>query len=124
VASTHTLAIKVLEYQEDKTAEAGTDTTNITIEGHGMVDGDFIINTTRRATTQNSAERGCRKVTYVDDDNVSIDTAITGQTTGDTIKIFKWIDRVGYLEQKTFSLTKKVQGESNCRFRFSVNYVE
>ena len=116
------LVIKILEYQESKAAEAGTTTTNITITAHGLETGDFIVNETRRATTQNSAERGSRKITYVDDNNFTIDTAIASQASGDTIRIYKWVDRTEHLKSKSFSLTKKAQGESYSNFAFMVNY--
>jgi SPP1 family predicted phage head-tail adaptor len=59
------------------TAEVGTTTTNITMTAHGMASGDYIINTSR--------SENVKAVTYVDASNVTV-VAITGQTTGDTIK--------------------------------------
>ena len=61
------------------TAEAGTTTTNIKMTAHGLVNGDLIINTTHA---------GVRTVTRVDADNVTV-IAVTGQTTSDTIEIYK-----------------------------------
>ena len=60
-------------------AEAGTTTTNIKITAHGLVSGDYITNRTR--------SNAVRKVTYVDDDNVTVDT-VASQTSGDTISFF------------------------------------
>ena len=71
-----TASISVHLYDADDTAEGGTTTTNITMTGHGLVTGDLIVNTTR--------SNAARLVTKVDDDNVTV-TAVTSQTSGDTI---------------------------------------
>lgn len=57
-------------------AEDGTTTTNIVMPGHGLVDGDYIVNQTRG--------REIRKVTVVDIDNITV-SAVDGQSSGDTI---------------------------------------
>lgn len=62
------------------TAESGTTTTNIKITGHGLMNGDVIVNTTRANAR--------RSVVVVDADNLTVD-AITAQTSGDTISIPK-----------------------------------
>ena len=59
--------------------EAGTTTTNITATTHGLVTGDYITNRTRA--------NAVRKITYVDDDNFTVE-AVTSQTTGDTFSKF------------------------------------
>ena len=75
-----TAVIRVHLQGADGTAEDGTTTTNIEITGHGLVAGDLIINETHA---------GARLVTVkVDDNNVTVG-AITGQTVGDTIAIYK-----------------------------------
>jgi hypothetical protein len=114
--------ILILEYTETKTAETDTTTTNIKITNHGLITGDFIVNETRRATTQRGAERGSRKITYVDDDNIAIDTAMAGQTTGDSIRLYKWIDRTEYVKLPSISFNKQAQSEGNAGFTMLVNY--
>jgi len=75
-----TAVIRVHLQGADGTAEDGTTTTNIEITGHGLVAGDLIINETHA---------GVRLVTVkVNDNNVTVG-AITGQTVGDTIAIYK-----------------------------------
>lgn len=59
--------------------EAGTNTTNITIVGHGLATGDYIVNRTR--------SNAVREITKVNDDNFTV-TTVTGQTTGDTLSLF------------------------------------
>lgn len=69
--------IHVLVKGTNDTAESGTTTTNLKMTAHGLQTGDVIINTTR--------SNAKREVTRVDADNVTV-TAVTGQTTGDTIE--------------------------------------
>ena len=65
---------------DDATAEAGTNTTNITVTGHGLSVGDRIRNTDR--------DNEIREIlTVVDANNVTVNE-ITGQTDGDTIEIY------------------------------------
>jgi len=81
-------AKRALEYDGDisvhkydgspDTAEAGTTTTNIKMTAHGLAEGDLIINTTR-----DNAKRLVTAV--VDVDNITV-SAVTDQTTGDTIQ--------------------------------------
>ena len=61
-------------------AEAGTNTTNLKMTAHGLLTGDVIINTSR--------SNAKRSVVRVDADNVTV-AAVTSQTTGDTIEVYK-----------------------------------
>lgn len=71
-------------------AESGTTTTNIKVTAHGLITGDEIINTTRSNTS--------RTITRVDANNFTVD-AITGQTSGDSIKFLKFKKYfVGYVK--------------------------
>ncbi len=58
------------------TAEAGTNTTIIVSTTHGLSDGDVIYNETRDAQ---------RQILVTDVNTINVQTAITGQTTGDTV---------------------------------------
>lgn len=73
-------AISVQKKGTDDTAEVGTTTTNLKMTAHGLVTGDLIVNTTRGSAA--------RIVTRVDADNLTV-AAVTGQTTGDTIQVYK-----------------------------------
>lgn len=64
-------------FQVLDTAELGTNTTNITMVGHGLSTGDYIINTSR--------SDALRQITKVDDDNITV-SSVTDQTDGDSIK--------------------------------------
>lgn len=121
--SEQTAKIKVLEYQSSNVAESGTTTTNITIIGHGLITGDFIVNTTRRGTSNLDAERGSRKVTRVDDDNLTITPAISGQTTADTILLFSFVDRTEFVKDGTLNLSKKVENESGATFQMVLTII-
>lgn len=72
------LTVKVDDNTSTDLTEAGTNTTNITIAGHSLVTGDWIVNRTRSAA---------REITYVDANNFTVKD-VTGQTTGDTISFF------------------------------------
>lgn len=122
MADQYAVKIEVLEYFVTRTAGAGTTTTNLTIADHELNSGDFIVNTTKRSTTQNGSERGSRRITKVDDNNVTV-PAIASQTSGDTLRLYRYTDRSEYLDSKSFSLTKKVD-ISSCSFRFAVDYDE
>jgi len=71
--------ILVQKRGSDVTAEAGTTNTNIKITAHGLVDNDLIVNVTHS---------GIRLVTKVDNDNITVSN-VSGQTTGDTIQVYK-----------------------------------
>jgi hypothetical protein len=115
--TSYTSKLYVLEYQLDATAMAGTNTTQIVITGHGLSTGDFIVNTTRRATTQLSAERGSRKITVLDPDTLEvIGAAISGMTDGDTIKLFKYVDRTEYLKSNSLKIKKRAGGMNEASF--------
>lgn len=75
---------KSLEVQFDNNTvtdltESGTNTTNVTIVGHGLVTGDWVVNRTR--------SNAVREITRVDDDNFTV-AVVTSQTTGDTLSFF------------------------------------
>lgn len=63
-------------YPVADSAEATTTTTKIKMTAHGLVNGDYIINTSR--------SNAVRVVTYVDADNITV-SAVTGQVAGDVI---------------------------------------
>ena len=78
----------ILDYNEllvtkngvEDIADVGTTETNITMTGHGLVNGDWILNKTRY--------NEYRQVTVVDVNNITV-TTITGQTIGDEILKYK-----------------------------------
>lgn len=57
-------------------AEATTTTTKIKMTNHGLLNGDYIINTSR--------SNAVRVISVVDADNITV-TAVTGQVAGDVI---------------------------------------
>lgn len=67
-------------------AEVGTTTANIKVTGHGLSDGDYVVNRTR--------SNAVREITYVDADNFTVE-AVTGQTNGDSISFFATSKTVG-----------------------------
>jgi len=75
-----TETIHVLVKGSNDAAESGTNTTNLKMTSHGLATGDVIINTTR--------SNAVREVTYVDANNVTV-SAVTSQTTSDTIEVYK-----------------------------------
>jgi N-acetylneuraminic acid mutarotase len=123
MADSYNCILQILEYQGEATAEAGTDGNTIVITGHGLGGGDFIVNTTRRATSQSSAERGSRKVTFTDVNTLEVVGAdITGMTEGDTIRLYSFIDRTAYLRAGSLSITKRAGGENEASFQIKSTY--
>jgi hypothetical protein len=82
-------------YTSTAAAEAGTTATNITITGHGLSTGDLIVNTTRANAT--------RSVTFVNVNNLTV-ASIAGQTTGDSIRMYRSKNLVGSFEVPHASL--------------------
>lgn len=105
------LEINILSYDADDTAEAGTTLTNITMTSHGLETGDYIVNTTRSA----GADRGSRKVTKVDNDNLTVDE-ITDQASGDTIKKYKFVDRANLLRAGSLTIVETSENDGTASF--------
>jgi len=123
MADSYNCILQILEFQREATAEAGTDGNTIVITAHGLGGGDFIVNTTRRATSQSSAERGSRKVTFTDVNTLEVVGAdITGMTEGDTIRLYSFIDRTEYLRAGSLSITKRAGGENEASFVLKETY--
>jgi len=91
-----------------ETAEAGTTTTNVKITGHKQIVGNMIWNVTTG---------DYRLVTaYVDVDNFTV-TAVTGQTTGDTIVLY---NEANNIIQNVF----KKQGKLPATIEFETEEVD
>lgn len=117
--SEHTLTIEILQFLSEETAASGTTTTNVTIANHGLETGDFMVNTDRRSTSNLSAERGSRAITLVDNNNFTISPAISGQTTGDTILLFKFADCSDYVKDGSFSMNLQAENETTANFQIT-----
>lgn len=108
------LEILIQEYIGEETAESGTTTTNICITGHGLAAGDHIINATRNSTPPAFDNIASRRVTsVVDANNITVHT-ITGQTTGDTIKLFKHINRADKLMAGSLQINRQSDNNHTC----------
>lgn len=108
------LEILIQEYIGEETAESGTTTTNICITGHGLAVGDHIINATRNSTPPAFDNIASRRVTsVVDANNITVHT-ITGQTTGDTIKLFKHINRADKLMAGSLQINRQSDNNHTC----------
>ena len=83
------LSIFINDGSSTDTTEVGTTTTNIKATAHGLVTGDYIVNRTR--------SNAVREITRIDADNFTV-TAVTGQTSGDTISLFTtktvWVEGI------------------------------
>lgn len=99
--ATTTAIFEVLEFQATDTTEASTTTTTVNATAHGLVAEDMIVNTTRRGL---DAERGSRRVLTASTDSFTVD-AITGQTSGDSFRKYKYIDRTNLVKVQTLRCT-------------------
>lgn len=97
------ITVKVDNNTSTDLTEAGTTATNITIAGHTLVTGDWIVNRTRSAA---------REITYVDANNFTVKD-ITGQTNGDTISFFSNTKAVGIEGIDTNDTSKLYLSNSN-----------
>ena len=115
-ASQYTVTILALEYIE--TVQLETDSSEITcvIAGHNLNDGDFVVNTTRRASTNLSGERGSRKVTVVDANTFTVDPEITNQAQNDNMMLFSFVDKTSYLKNKTLNINLRAEGKNEANF--------
>lgn len=111
---THDVDILLLEFDEVDTAEAGTDTDTIVMTGHGLSVDDYIVNTTRRGTNQADQERGSRRVVTVTDANtVELNSAISGQTSTDSIRKYNFNNINSYVDINSIKLNLTAEKESN-----------
>lgn len=108
------LEILIQAYDADETAEAGTTTTNICITGHGMAVGDHIINATQNSIPPAFDNIASRRVTAIVDANNFTVAAITDQAAGDTIKLFKHVDRVDLLRTGSLQITRESEHNHTC----------
>jgi hypothetical protein len=106
-----------------RTAEAGTDETNIYITNNYLSPGDFIVNQTRR--TNYSEERGSRLVSENNTLNSFeiVGNGIAGMTDGDQIALFAYVLFSGgslfvnsKLKAQTLRVTCGVEGKNSARF--------
>jgi SPP1 family predicted phage head-tail adaptor len=96
-------------------AESGTTTTNITIEDHGLLTGDYIINTTR--------SNALRQITKVDADNFTV-TAVTSQTDGDSITLYPYATSKiwAHLQGSTLYLDENAQRKVSTIYKVTTRY--
>ena len=116
------MLFEVLEYESTKVSLLGTDTTNVIMTAHGLSVGDFIVNTTVRATLQSEVERGSRRVLEVINANEFRVAAISAQNRGDSYRIYKFVNRTEHIKTGTFRLNLKLAGESQSNFTVLSNY--
>lgn len=110
------LQLLIQKFQISKLAEVGTNTTSIKITNHGLETGDIVVNQDRRFIT--NYDPCSRIITKVDADTFTIPTAITGQTTGDTIRLYKYVDRTSYLKVGSLNVSNRADKRNNCQFTF------
>lgn len=105
-------------FTESKLAESGTNTTTIKIAAHGLITGDMIVNEDRRYTYNN--DPCSRIITVVDADTFTIPLAITGQTAGDRIRLYKYIDKTQLIKAGSLEVSDRMDRRNDCRFRMKV----
>lgn len=105
--------VEVMEYQSTEVAEAGTTQGNIVITDHGLVALDMIVIEWGR-TSDTFGNNGSRQVYDVglDDDNIPINTAFVDASSGQDVRLYKYINRTALLTPASFKLTRKAKGES------------
>ena len=118
--SQYTATVMVLEYQRYVLLETSSETT-VTVTGHGLNTDDFIVNVSKRATTNLQAERGSRKITVVDEDTFTLNTPISGQESGNVMYLYSFIDRTNKVLDGTIKLNLKAGGQSDASFKIETD---
>ena len=126
----HTVIIEVFELQSNGGGgfelEVGSDDDDIVIIGHGLVESDMLLNTNRigydtgggvYVNGYGATEPGCRRIkTVTNIDSCVIEPALTGQTDGDMVYLYKWIDRTEYIKEGTLNMNLRAGGQSDASF--------
>jgi hypothetical protein len=105
------IGVYVLQKQATTvTAESGTTETTLKITDHGMSTGEMIINNTRNAI----ADPASRIVTVTDANTLTLNKRIVGQTSGDTIKLYKYTDYSNKLRDRTLRINPQISRRNGC----------
>ena len=118
----YTATVEVLEYVGKRSLNTVSGVT-CTIFTHGLETGDFIVNETRRSTTQNSAERGSRKITKLDTHSFEISSAISGQTANDVIRLYHFSDKTNLVLDGTITISLRAEGQNSAGFQVKASEV-
>lgn len=110
------IELKILEFASNHSAESGTTSTNIKVTNHGLVTGDMIINVARKTP----GDTASRRVAKVDNNNFTV-LNVDGQTTGDTIKLYHYIDRFPYVKQDSLNLQLQSDNRHSCTFAMIIS---
>jgi len=108
------LHLFIQEFTRRPYAESGTTLTNIKIANHGLETGDIIVNETRRF--YNGIDPCSRIITKVDDDTFTLSESIANQTTGDIIRLYKYVDRTALIKTNTFRCSDRMDRRNSCSF--------
>lgn len=111
--ATYTSKLEILSFYEIDTAQSGTSTTSVLATDHGLLVGDFIVNTTRRTI---DAERGSRVVKTVPTANSFTIDSISGQITGDSFRKYNFEDKTNIVRPQTIRLELGTQGLHSLSF--------
>lgn len=104
---------------DNYSAETGTNATTIKYANHGLVNGDMIVNISRRFTYNN--DPCSRIVTAVDANTLSFTLPINGQVAGDEIRLFKYQDRTALLKAGSLECSNRLDRRNDCRFKLIVD---
>jgi hypothetical protein len=100
-------------------ASDGTSSTQLIFEGaHGLTVGDQIVNENIRV----AGIRQSAVITQVISPNtVNISPAISGQSSGNIIRAYKYIDRTDVVKINTLTCTEQIGGESKASFYIDIS---
>ena len=124
----HTVKIEVFELDDfgTYTLDVGTDTDDIVIIGHGLEVSDMMLNINRQGydtgggvyvNGYGATEPGCRRIkTVTNVDSCVIEPVLVGQAAGDSVYLYKWIDRTNYVKEGTLRINLKAGGQSDASF--------
>jgi hypothetical protein len=117
LVTSETMTIEVLEYQGTESCVSGTtEDTVVFATTHSMQVDDFWVNETRRSTDLGNAERASRRVVTKTTTDITNPVPISGQTDGDVIRKYSFIDRTSYVKVDSLTLNLRAEGKSECSF--------
>jgi hypothetical protein len=110
--------VMICEYQRTISAEAGTSSTAIVCTSHNLNDADMIVNNTRKSTSIAGMERGSRKVVVGDANTLLLSDGVPllGQTEGDEIKLYKYIDRTDMVKVGSLNVNMQIGNKGEAGF--------
>lgn len=121
----YTASIEVLQFDSIKVLETASGTTTCVISAHGAEDGEFMVNITRSTNPPiyfGTADSCRRKIMSSTTSQFNVTAAISGQTVGDIVALYKYKDVTQYLTDGSLDISLSSRGNNEASFTMEVEY--